>query len=444
MSITEEYLVEFYDFIEELRNNSSLLAKKEIIKNKGEKFLSLLKSALDYDITYGVNAKSLEKPLDEIFITITIDELLENLKNRSLTGNRAVATIQYIVECEKAKEALKRIICKDLKCRIDYKIINSVFPNTIKHFEVALAERLDKVLEKKKPINPVDGTYYTSQKFDGVRLITMVDNSNQVKFYSREGKLYTSLDNLKDYVIKFAKEYRNKKDYNGTVVFDGECALMTPDGKDDFKGIVSLIRRIKDGFQIPNPRYNIFDILKEEEFYEFETSDVLIDRCNLIWEIFNSDKDFYIKALTPVKQIQITSQKQLDDLFAGAKERGEEGLILRKNKEYTSGRSTDMLKVKQMQDMELKVIDIVLGDIETVENNKSVTEKMLSKIVVEFRDTTVGVGSGFTKEERRLYRDHPELILNKMVTVQYFEITQDNKGNPSLRFPIFKGIRNYE
>jgi DNA ligase-1 len=55
---------------------------------------------------------------------------------------------------------------------------------------------------------------------------------------------------------------------------------------------------------------------------------------------------------------------------------------------------------------------------------------------------TCEVGSGFSVEERLEFLADPGRIVGHMITVKYFERTADQFGKPSLRFPIFKGIRD--
>ena len=50
----------------------------------------------------------------------------------------------------------------------------------------------------------------------------------------------------------------------------------------------------------------------------------------------------------------------------------------------------------------------------------------------------VKVGSGFTQEQRLEYMDGS--IVGKIITVQYFEETNNDKGGISLRFPTVKVI----
>ena len=54
-------------------------------------------------------------------------------------------------------------------------------------------------------------------------------------------------------------------------------------------------------------------------------------------------------------------------------------------------------------------------------------------------------GSGFNDEERKLYWDNKELLIGKIVTIGYFEISQNNKTKEyGLRFPTWKGIIRHD
>lgn len=443
--ISEQKLKRMAAFLNEAKNTTSSIAKKQLVGNYTD-LKDLFGATYNYDVTYGLSDKLLSKEVpDRMVQYVNLDHLLEDLASRRLSGHDAVYAVQSFTDDPILKDALYRIVQKDLKVRVDYKLINSVIPNCVKHFDVTLAERLDKVLEAKTPIDYLDGSYFASRKYDGVRLVCLIDTkTNTVHTFSREGREYTSLQNLFEPLLNVAKAFQEIRQYDGIVVTDGEAALATADGSDDFKGLVGLIKRFKDGFQIANPRYNIFDILTEDEFYETTESPILTERYEMLKRVIAASKDRLQSRIVTVEQTQITSQKQLDDMFAAAQLRKEEGLILRKNIPFETGRSKNMLKVKKMHHIELKVIDVEFGDMELVDDGVQRTEKTLSRIVCEYEGGTVRVGSGFKKEERRKYFRNPELLIGKMVTVQYFEKTTDRTGTPSLRFPIFCAVRDYE
>lgn len=442
---SEQKLKRLANFLEEARGTTSSNLKQKLVSQYSD-LADIFGATYNYDTTYGLSSKVLSKEVpDRMICYENLNRLLEDLASRRLSGHDAVYAVQSFTDDPKLRDALYRIIEKDLKVRIDWKIINKALPGCVKHFDVALAERLDKVMEDKNPINYLDGSYFASRKFDGVRLVCFIDTkTNTVHTFSREGREYTTLQNLFEPLIEFAKAFQEIRQYDGIVVTDGEAALETADGSDDFKGLVGLIKRFKDGFQIANPRYNVFDILTEDEFYESTESPILTERYKMLQDVFAKANAKLNRRIVVVEQTQITSQEQLDEMFAGAQLRKEEGLILRKNTSFETGRSKNMLKVKKFHHIELVVRDVEYADMELVDDGVQRTEKTLARVICEYEGGTVKVGSGFKKEERRMYFRNPELLLGKTITVQYFEKTTDKTGKPSLRFPIFVGIRDYE
>ena len=119
---------------------------------------------------------------------------------------------------------------------------------------------------------------------------------------------------------------------------------------------------------------------------------------------------------------------------------GWEGLMLRDNlKPYKGKRIRDLCKVKKFFDEEFKVLDIITGPIRVIDKDSGLdtTIECMTAVIINYENTKVG--SGFSIEERQHYYKNPDDIIGKLITVQYFE-----KSNESLRFPTFKGIRNYE
>jgi DNA ligase-1 len=60
------------------------------------------------------------------------------------------------------------------------------------------------------------------------------------------------------------------------------------------------------------------------------------------------------------------------------------------------------------------------------------------------KGTQVGVGSGFSIDQRKEFGKDHHKILGKLITVQYFEESQNQNGEWSLRFPVLKYIYNGE
>ena len=102
---------------------------------------------------------------------------------------------------------------------------------------------------------------------------------------------------------------------------------------------------------------------------------------------------------------------------------------------YECKRSKYILKGKVFQDVDLKVVNYQEG--------KGNLKNTLGALVVEYKNNKVSVGSGYTLEERNDIWNTKDNIIGKIITVQYFEEIKDKKtGLYSLRFPVFKQLRN--
>ena len=110
--------------------------------------------------------------------------------------------------------------------------------------------------------------------------------------------------------------------------------------------------------------------------------------------------------------------------------------MLRKNVGYEGKRSKNLVKVKKFHDAEYEVIDYDTDTAEVVRNGRSETIEMLSQVWIEHKGHKVKVGSGWTHDQRLQYMDGS--IVGKVITVQYFEETKNDKGGISLRFPTVK------
>lgn len=159
-----------------------------------------------------------------------------------------------------------------------------------------------------------------------------------------------------------------------------------------------------------------------------------------------SDRLRWLKTLSEndnvkvLKQERVMSQDDLNRWVAIAKENGWEGCMLRKDVPYKRGRSKDLLKIKGMQDAEYEVVGVETGKATYNEGGHKEFD-VVSALIIEHKGNEVRVGSGLSKEQRLRWFNHPEEIIGKTITVQYFEETQDSKTKAySLRFPVLKYV----
>ena len=101
---------------------------------------------------------------------------------------------------------------------------------------------------------------------------------------------------------------------------------------------------------------------------------------------------------------------------------------------YEGKRTKNILKVKAMQDCDLKIV----GFEEGTGKNKGT----LGAVIVDYKGFEVKVGSGFTDQDRDYFWNNQKELLGRVITVQYFEETTNKKDNSlSLRFPVYLELR---
>lgn len=374
-------------------------------------------------IQYGVTSANVKKKgpkLDPVEINEKhLTYLLGDLSNRRITGNHAIAATY--AAAKKWGDIVYRIIDKDLKCRIDSTLINKALPGAIREFNVALAKSYK---DHHKKVNFAKDIWYASRKLDGVRCLAIVDDVGNTRFFSRTGKEYTTLNVIADEIKRMGIT---------ECVLDGEACIVDEHGNEDFTAIVSEVR--KKNHTIANPKFIVFDHLYNSEFTTGTSQRKLSARLKRLEEILSESK--YVERL---HMEVIVDQNDFDRWKAIAAEMGWEGFMIRKDATYRGKRTDELLKVKEFMDAEYKVISTEIGPIQFIENGVNKTEVMMTKANIKHKGNIVGVGSGWSIDQRRDYCADPDLIEGKIITVQYFEESKDKQGNISLRFPTVKFV----
>ena len=415
-------MTELQDFIDNMRATSSSTEKVQIIKDASPFIHKVLEYTYNPFKQYYTTSKTCKKNSDKCYYDsndLYPFELLDSLSDRKFTGHEAIALVNGWVENTDYGELLYRIIDKNLDIRAGDKVINKAVPGLIPTFSVALAQ------EYKGKCDWND-SWYASRKLDGVRCLAVVDFEGKCTLYSRMGKELTTLNKVKE-----AIEATNIIN----TVFDGEICLVDENGDEDFQGVMKQLRR-KD-HQIENPVFMIFDMIHKPDFDKQKGDLVLSERLRTLRGWFDGRKTID-STLRYCQQYEITDGRHFDKWGQIATDNKWEGFMIRKDVGYEGKRSKNLQKVKKFYDAEYKVVDFDVDNHEVVRDGKSETLKMLSQVWIEHKGHRVKVGSGWTQEQRLQYMDGS--IVGKIITVQYFEETKNDKGGISLRFPTVKHI----
>ena len=417
-------MTELKEFIEKMRATSSSLEKVEIIKNSSDFIHKILEATYNPYKQYNVTSKTCIKNSHLVNgpqrFPGNVFELLDKLSNRVVTGHDAIKAVNnFVVTHAKHADLIYKIIDKDLEIRAGDKVINKAVPGLIPTFKVALAKEYDNKCSW-------EDEWYASRKLDGVRCLARVDFDGVCTLYSRTGKEFTTLNKVKEAIE--ATGIIN-------VTFDGEIFLVDDKGNEDFQGIIQQLR--KKDHQIPNPAYMIFDMLTNEEFDSTKGDKILSERLHTL-RSWLGGKFINKSILRYTEQSQITDNDHFNYWSEKPKQEGWEGIMLRKDVGYEGKRTKNLMKVKKFFDAEYEVVDVDFDNHEVVRNGRSETMKMLAQVWIEHKGHRVKVGSGFSQDQRIQYMT--DNIIGKLITVQYFEETHNQKGGISLRFPTVKHI----
>ena len=421
-------LIKFKDFVDEINSSNSRIFKQGVLeKYKNDPDICrYLKIAFDPYTVFGISTKKLHKVVgrNEITGINSVFGLLEYLKVNNTGSDRVISLCQEFisnvsVSDERAADLLEELICKDLSIGVDSKTINSVIPGLIPTFSVQLAEKYFD-----KPERVEGKTFALTKKIDGGRIIAIRENG-EVSFYTRAGQKYEGL-------VDLAAELFTT--FPDGIVLDGEITLLAnPLGlssKDQYKQTMKITR--KDG-EKHGVKMLVFDILTVEEFKTQTCEHTYDERRNLLEGLFGTTKRTYFELLPVLYRGKDTTEitKYLEELTSA----GEEGVMINIcDALYEFKRTTNLLKVKKMNTLDLEIVG--------VEEGEGRLAGTLGAIHVRYRDgNIVKVGSGFSDWHRNEIWQNQIYYIGKIVEIQYFEETKNDKGGVSLRFPIFKDIR---
>lgn len=420
-------LSKFNNFICELKQSNSRNYKLEILRKYAhdedvKKYLYFIYNP--YVVT-GISTKKLHKVIDVerllVFEFDTIFKFLNYLEYHNTGSDVAIAhcqkTLSQLGDLD-LENLLEGIITKNIQLGIDAVSINKCIPGLIPTFNVQLA---NKYFDKPEY---VEGKKFTlTTKIDGGRIIAIKKNGD-IKFYTRAGQLYEGLVDLEQ---AFASDL-----FPDNICFDGEITLLNPGtltSKEQYKETMKIVR--KDG-EKHGVKMRVFDMMPADDFLNQTSSHTYEFRRAALETLFSCLSCNYFTILdnlytgTDTNEIQRILNEQIAN--------GEEGIMINIcDAYYEFKRTNSLLKVKKMQDIDLRVIGYEEGS----NSNKG----KLGAFIVDYKGNQVKVGSGFSKELREEIWKNPDEYIGVMIAVQYFEETTNQNGGTSLRFPVFLDFR---
>lgn len=281
-----------------------------------------------------------------------------------------------------------------------------------------------------------------TEKLDGIRRILVKENG-VCRFYSRSGHEDTGLVQIFDEAKWLPDNY----------VYDGELLAMG-----NFKDCIAQrqatnsianSKGIKTGLT-----FNVFDMIPVSEFYAGKSHSTSLDRKIILGATLMDESIQYLtdkwaqliiaygihRDLMYIKHVPILglikSIHEVEPIVDVIWKRGGEGVMLNTASGYYEvKRSKQLLKIKHVEEFVLPVVDIIEG---TGKYEDAMGAIVCLYTASDGSQSYVGVGSGFTDDQRRDIWDNPDKYIGLMAEIESFGESTNAQGFKSINCPIFK------
>lgn len=423
-------MISIFNLLETLRSISGNAQIQYLSDNKNELLRQVLEYTYDPHKKYKIDEGKYNKlecntetqrvlTKDSWYIfTSMLDELSNKKSATDLDVKKIVDFINQFNDY--SQYFLKRVLFKDLRLNMSIKKFQKVWNDFCVEPQVQLA------MDKSGRDEFINGMY--SRKFDGKRMYIEYG----IPYSRSNNKCYTQpIQHILDQIKTL-----NLNDY----VLDGEC-IYFEEGKENFQKGISLCQSEKRQEGCDNICYVIFDIIPISKFNTKHPYIPFKEEYKLMLDMLSDTNKIspdYSLIPTIVPNVFIARQDvDPTELIRLRTDNRWEGLMYRNADAcYEYKRTSNLLKIKSMKDMELQLVQMEEG-----------TGKYAGKLgafILRYKDSFVRMGSGFTDEQRIEYWNNKNKYIGLTVKVQYFEETQSQDGKPSLRFPVFLCFRDLD
>lgn len=267
-------------------------------------------------------------------------------------------------------------------------------------------------------------------KLDGIRMLAKRLPDGTIRTRSKGNKIFPHLERITQQLQTFFQYFPPNAE------LDGE--LYSHDL--DFEQLTSAVKTEKRiSPLLPKVMYHIFDIiLPDNPTYEY--------RYISLVNAYNQDlaDGHNPTTLTIVPSEYASSDAEILAFHQRSVAAGYEGTIVRKigginptakeikEAQYVHGRSKNLLKHKDFKDEE----GIIVG----VEDAGGKEQGAAILVIQDKRGNVFRVRPRGSFEQRREWFEHPEMVMGKLFTFRYQELT--DQGVP--RFPVGIAVRDYE
>lgn len=437
-----------FELFTAIGNTSSRNDKEAILGNgaRNQVFKDLLVATYDPYQTYNIK-KQPRVPVEGTTISSVkysmFIGLLLDLAARRTTGNAALDRVKnFFTMCTELEARWYwAVMRKDLKIGITEGTINKVFPGLVPTFSCMLAHPMK---DGKMPKRAV-----ATRKLDGYRDLAFRFPDGRVEMRTRNGNLIEGYDLIEQALADLPSG-----------VYDGEIMARSGSFSDTQKDVFKKGKKNKDGV------YHIFDYITLGEWENQKGTFTLQQRYLLLVNMEDSIASSpHLERVVPhyLSTDPAKAAIEMMELHQQFTSEGYEGTMIGDlDAVYQFKRTYSLQKVKDVQ-IDDMAIQLDLPIIEVLEGNPGTKyEDMMGKLVVEMDHEDilnqvaekhhpkvlkagvyqVKVGSGFDDKQRADLWKRRNEIIGKTIQVRCQEVTTNDDGGHSLRFPTFEMFRH--
>ena len=376
-------------------------------------------------------------------------ELLEQLKERKLTGNDAidaVAKMSLQFSSDEWNNFCAPVIRRDLRAGFSVATINKVCKKT--DYEVPVFKCQLATNSEGRP--EMSGTKRLEPKLDGVRVLMVVsfepgmyDHPEPVATcYSRNGKIFENFTHIEDQVTANVRKIitllgSDIGNCTKGFVFDGEVVGAS------FNELMKQARR-KTNAKSDDTVFHVFDVMPLADFQR--------GHCNAQFRKRVTAMNNLAPLFTDLSSLETMSHIIVDlDTEEGNKELKRyandmvnadfEGIMIKDlEAPYECKRNLFWMKWKPVITVDLEVVDLEEG----TGRNQGRLGALVCEGTDDGRAIRVNVGSGLSDSDRDSFWARKDELVGHIVEIKADVVTQNQDGTYSLRFPRFERFRGFE
>lgn len=415
---------EVISIFKQLIQTGSNIEKSLIVSNNSENelFIKNLVFLADKNIVTGISKAKLKKSISQSTEHKTLESWLDcmtYIKDHNTGTDTDIATVRNFIDRQDVNDKwfYEGMVTKSLRIGMTVKSINKAIPGLISVYNTQQGYLID---DKHMPKN--NEVFVLSEKLNGIN-----GGFLDGKCISRQGKPIHGMNHIAREIEQLGLS---------DMYVNGELIHINKDGlpdEENFRTTYAMTNTLDD-----NDKTEIelvfYEVLSKEEFIAGVSKETYLARFERYKKIQEKITELGLEHIRFVPIYYVgTDVSAIQQWLAYADEHGKEGIMLNKDTKWENRRNYGLLKVKSFKHADLRCMSVAEGD------GKNIGR--LGNIIVDYKGQPLGVGGGFTDEQREQFWKHPEDIIGKIVTVKYKTESNNKDGGTSLQFPTFVCIR---